>query len=394
MSKKSIHLKNLAKQTQSSYTSAIHAYEDFHQLSFQELIDEAILEQENQVPYSQLKLYDRLLDFRNYLTGKYQGTTVRTYMTIISTQYLHNRVELPKLPRLNSKQLIKNDEIELTDLLTKDEIKKAMQYMELRMRTRTMCMAQAGLSNAECNVLLTRDFIDDLYPYHQCKNDKQALEYLANKEHTHLWVTKLTREKTKKPYYAVFSPECVQMIALTKLKEKKLKPKLLTNNDKSYYNALARINDEHGFGYAGGHRRLRPHMLRKFHATSISSSVLDYTEDSMLRNFEIDELQGRGKTRVQDTYIKTNPVRQKLLYAKVMNKVTFFNEYDYEFVDGDVHVWVKDHKRINQKLQDENKYMKKQVEKNNKLSDGLRNYIEDVGYDNFKSQLSELLHEL
>ena len=394
MSKKNNPSANLAKQTQKSYSSAIHKYEEYHNMTFDELLEEALTEQENGTPYSRLKLYDRLLDFRTYLSTQLLGSTVRNYMAVINIQYTNHRVEIPKLPRLNSKQLLKNDEIELCDLLTKDEIKKAMHYMELRMQTRTICMAHAGLSNAECDTLKTRNFIDELYPYHQCDDDREALKWLANKNHAVLWVTKVTREKTKKPYYAVFSPECVQMIALTKLQEKTLNPKLLTNSSKSYYNRLVVINDKYGFGFAGGLRRLRPHMLRKFHATSISSSVLDYAEDSLLRNFEIDELQGRGRTSVQDTYIKINPIRQKMLYAKVMNKVTFFNEYDYEFRDSDVHVWIKDHHREHDRLSRENENMKKIIRKNSNLSSGLKNYIDEVGYDNFKDQLSQLLEEL
>lgn len=393
MTKKNNIPETVSEKSMSTYMSAVHAYEKFHNMKIEELLNEALQEQEDKVPNHKLKVYDRILNFRNYNIKRLVGRSVTTYESIIKQCYSNARVIIPPLPRINHKLLLKNPPIEFEDFLTKYEIKKAISLLSLPIQARIMVMVEGGLSNEECETLTLQQFLDDLYPYHQETDPRKALSYLANKNHCHLWCTKLTRVKTGKPYYAVVSPEVVQKIALAKLKEKKLKPKLLTNNKHYFRKKLSDINDNYGYGYAGGHRRLRPHMLRKFHATYISSSVLDYGEESALRNYEVDELQGRGTTQVQDAYIKTTKVRQKLLYAKIINNVSLFNEYDYDFVDGDVKVWVRDSKVQLKKVVDENRRLKSTVKNQASVSEELKNYIEVVGYDKFKNGLAELLSQ-
>ena len=265
-----------------------------------------------------------------------------------------------------------------------------MYFMSLTQKARVMAMATGGLSNQECSVLTTRQFIDDLYPYHHKTDDIEALEYLAKSDNI-VWVTKLTRQKTQKPYYAVVNPETVSIIAQAKLKEKKLKPELLPSN-KIYFNHVCqKINDKLGFGTAGAYCRFRPHMLRKFHATAISGAVLDYEEQLEIR--EIDELQGRGKTPTQATYMKTNKIRQKLLYCKVMNNVSLFNKYDYEFVDGDVVVTRRDPFKEVEKINDENVKLKNDIVKMQEPSRKVESLIREMGFDNFKYELTKLLEQ-
>lgn len=381
---------DLSPATKSLYQKTINKYEKCHDMTFEELLDEALEEQDERIPEHKLKIYDRILSFREYNLQTMLGSSVQNHERNIKSIYRKFRVRIPPLPRINLKNAKNNKPIEYTDYLTKDEIKLAMEYMNIHAKARTLAMASSGLSNEECTTLTTRQFIDDLYNYHKCDDDIEALKYLANPNNNHIWVTKLVRVKTGKPYYAVFNPETIQCIAQSKLKEPEINPVLLTNSKKHYWKILTNINKNLNMGKAGGHYRLRPHMLRKFHATAISSSNLNYGEESMLRNFEIDELQGRGKTNVQDTYIKTNPLRQKLLYAKVMNNVSFYHEYEYYFNCEDVEVWVKDHKKEYEKLKTD--YDK--IKSNQTISDELRNHINNVGVDNFRDELHNLINEL
>ena len=83
----------------------------------------------------------------------------------------------------------------------------------------------------------------------------------------------------------------------------------LTIRQMTYH--FAQINDELEFGFKGSYRFLRPHTLRKFHASNIGLS-----EDN------IDLLQGRSRDSVHATYIKTNPSEFKKVYMSVMENVT------------------------------------------------------------------------
>lgn len=391
MSKKVIYdyFGDISEVTKKSQRTAIKSYENFHGKTMETLIEEALLEQKNKVPYHELKVYERLVDFRNFLVKQgYSLNTIIHYFTTIKSAYNKCRVEIPRLPTLNTKRAKKYDVIEFEQLLSKEEIVEASSYMSLKSKARVMAMVTGGLSNEECSVLTTRQFIDDLYPYHQQDNDILALDFLAKSDNI-VWVTKLIRQKTQKPYYAVMNPEAVSIIAQSKLNEKKLNPKLLPSNKIYFNHTCARINDKLGFGTAGAYRRFRPHMMRKFHATAISGAVLDYEEQLEIR--EIDELQGRGKTPTQATYMKTNKLKQKLLYCKVMNNVSLYNQYDYDFVDGDVVVTRRDPFKEVRKTREENKKLRNEVLKAQAPSEKVESLIKEMGFNNFKKELTRLL---
>lgn len=407
MSKKSItmprclrFIDNLALQTRKSYFQAIKKYEAFHGTSIEALIDEALEEQTKQVPHHQLKVIDRIEEFQDYLIHQeLVFGTIKTHMSRIKAIYHKNRVELPYIEPINIKQVKKNPVIEFKDILTKDELKKVLPLVRLPVRARMMAMIQGGLSNEECEQLTLRRFIDELYPYHLKEDDVSALEWLADENNPVIWITKLIRVKTGKPYYAIIGAEAVNVIASAKLYEKDLPsnhdsiPDKLLNTHKSNMNRIcSKINKRLGLGEAGGMYRLRPHALRKFHATYIGGSALSYDEQSIITNAEIDEMQGRGKTGVQDTYIKTNPLRQKVLYAKVMNNISLWHQYDYVIKDNDVEIYLIDPTDENRKLKKEVEHLTNQLEKKRKASEKVDALRRELGDDTFKEMIGEILN--
>ena len=174
--------------------------------------------------------------------------------------------------------------------------------------------------------------------------------------------------------------------------DKKNPDKLIAMNKKAYETTCRKVNQKCGFGLIAEESKFRSHNLRRFHATRIKGSVLTYEENSRISNSEIDEMQGRGKTNVQDTYIKTNPLEQKLLYAKVMNNVSLYHEYDYELIDGDVLVSVKDQSSENKKLKKEVEKLTKQLHEKKKASDKVQKLREELGDDVFKEMIGEILN--
>lgn len=401
MSKKSIRwINNLSVNSQRGYQSVIKKYEKFHGMSIDDLITEALDEQTQQVPPHLLKIIDRIEDFQRFLIKENLcRSTIRLQVGMIKRIYVKNRVVLPYLEELRANDGRKREYIQYEDILTHDEIRKALTEMNPITRARALTMAQGGLSNEECEHLTLTSFINETYQYHQKDNLIEALTWLSKTENPIIWVTMLIRQKTQKPYYAIIGAEAVNSIAEAKLYEYGLKKnkgvipeKLLSNNKRSFHDTLVRINDRLGYGRVSEERKLRPHMLRKFHATYIKGSVLTYEEDSILSNAEIDEMQGRGKTSVQDTYIKTNPLRQKLLYAKVMNNLSFYNEYNYQIIGDDVVVNVTDLSLKNHNLELEVKELSRKLsekEKNSQKLDALRN---ELGEDTFKELVLGILN--
>ena len=402
MSKKSSSLgflENLSSRTQQNYYSTIRKFEEFHELSIDELILEALDEQTRQVPPHMLSVIDRIESFQDYLISENMVYgTVATIIGRIKTLYKKNRVVLPYLTPINSKRVRRRDYITYDDILTKEELKCALQYMRLPAQARALTMIQGGLSSAECGKLTTRSFIDENKKYHQCDDDVSALEWLADENNPIIWVTLLVREKTKKPYYALIGAEAVNVIAKCKLYEMKLKKnngeipsKLLTMHDGSFSRLCREINAKCGLGEVAEESKLRQHNLRRFHATHIKGSVLSYEENS-LSNWEIDEMQGRGKTAVQDTYIKSNPLQQKLLYAKVINNVSLYHQYEYEIVDGDVALSLVNQLEENQKLKNQVDDLNKRLENKKKASAHLQKIKEMYGEDELKELIGEILN--
>ena len=399
MSKKSIRfLKNLAKETQKSYNQAIRKYENFHGMDIDTLIAEALNEQSNRTPLHELSVIDRIEDFQEHLV-KQELTigSIKLWVSKIKTIYHKNRVELPYLEPINPKKAKRREYIEFKDILTKDELRKALSYMRPVAFAQAMCMIQGGLSLEECEHLSYRKFIDELYPYHQCDNDIDALYWLAEPTNPVIWVTKLIRVKTGKPYYCIIGAEAVNAIANAKLYEFGLKKykhtdKLLTITKFGFSRRCKLINEQCGFGLVAEESKFRSHMLRKFHATYIGGSALSYDEQSIISNAEIDEMQGRGKTNVQDTYIKTNPIRQKVLYAKVMNNVSLYHQYDYEIIDDDVIIHLIDPNVETEKLRREVQHLRKKIEKKEEASRKVDALRKELGDDTFKEMIGEILN--
>ena len=393
-------LNNLSTNSIKGYKQAINKYEAFHGKSIEELIDEALEEQTNQVPPHLLKIIDRLEDFqRSLIEANFTVGTIKLHMTLIRTIYTKNRIVIPYIEPVNVKQCRKRDYIEFKDILTKDEIRCCLNHLRLPAQARALAIAQGGLSNEECEHLTTRTFIDELYKYHQCDDDVQALEWLADPNNPVIWITKLIRQKTKKPFYAILGGECINKIAEAKLYELELPKnkgvipdKLLNVNKHSFTRACAKVNDKCGLGLVAEESKFRSHMLRKFYATYIRGSVLTYEEHSRISNAEIDEMQGRGKTNVQDTYIKSNPLEQKLIYAKVINNVSLYTEYTYEITDDDVLIFKVDQLSKNKKLEKKVESLEQKLQQKKKASEKVKQLREELGNDVFDEMMGEILN--
>ena len=392
-------LRNSSKNTIKLYFASIRKYEEFHNATIEELILEALEEQSRNVPPHMLKIIDRIEDFQNYLLDQdLVFNSVKEYIGKIKAIYHKNRIAIPYIEPINPKQVKRNDAIEYSDILTKDELKIALKHMRLPQQARLLVMAQGGLSNEECEHLTLDSFIRETHKYHRCTDTVDALKWLANEEHPIIWVTKLIRVKTGKPYYALIGAEAVNTIASAKLYEMNLPSnngiipqKLLNQHKSAFWRTCTTINKQLKLGEAGNHNRLRPHMIRKFNATYIRGSALTYEEHSLISNADIDEMQGRGKTSVQDTYIKTNPIKQKLIYAKVINNVSLFHQYDYHLTDDDVILTVRNPHLENKKLRNEVEDLTKQLQNKKRASEKVDALRRELGDDAFKELLNEIL---
>lgn len=325
------HSKNSIK----SYTTAFNKYRSFHAMSLTSLLAEAIEDQKNNVPENELRIYNRINSFKNYLIKNHTGNTITTTLPKIKTFYKYNRVKLPFIPPVNRKNIRQNDFISFDDLLTKSEIIKGLSIANDITQNWILVMVSSGVSLREAKSMTNRTLFEGTCSYHHKNSFKKALKVLSKMDNV-VCTCKLVRQKTNKPYYTFLSPECVQTIASNKLKNNdfELDDPLLKYNVDYIQKRCREINEHFSFGYAGGYTRFRPHMFRKFNATYLNQGYLD---NNISMEF-VDSLQGRGKGLTRDAYFKNNPEVLKLNYVKVLNNISLYNKYDFSINDGELSI--------------------------------------------------------
>ena len=318
-----------------SYNTVFNIYRRFHGMSLCELLDEAILEQESHVPENKLKIYDRIMDFRNYMVENYTGHTIATSVSKIKTFYHYNRVHIPFIPPLNVKSIRKNDAISFDELLTKEELRSALEIADDELRLWILVMVSSGSTRRDAKSMTNRTLFEGTMAYHGKDNFPDAVKYLSRKDNV-VCTCKLTRSKTDTPYYTFLNPECVQEIAKVKLGKADfdLDGNLLKYSLNHVNHKFKLINDMLGLGEVGGFSKFRPHMIRKFHATQLNQGS---DEDNLDMDL-VDLLQGRSRSKTRDAYFKDNPEELKARYMQAMNNISLYRRYESRVVAGGVKV--------------------------------------------------------
>lgn len=279
------------------------------------LMDEAIVEEDEGISLKNRKIKSRLLDFRSFLLDSGLAiSTVRTYFSRIKTFYRHFEIELPYLNE------IKFDEEYLSsyfDLPTRGDIRKVCSISSNTFMALVLFISSSGCAKAETLSLTVGDFVKASDDYHDGGSIDDVLSCLIGRRDI-VPAFYLKRIKTNKFYYAFCSPEASHHIVkyLISRKGLSLDDRLFDFTDSSLIYSFKKVNDKLDMGFVGRYRFFRSHALRKFHASNIGLSA-DI----------VDELQGRGKTKVHEAYIKTNPNKLKEIYISAMHNVMVSDEW-------------------------------------------------------------------
>ena len=307
--------RNIKYSTLKSYRSAIAKYEFFHDMDMGSLMDEAIVEEDEGISLKNRKIKGRLLDFRSFLLDSGLAiSTVRTYFSRIKTFFRHFEIELPYLND------IKFDGEYLSsyyDLPARGDIRKVCSISSNAFRALVLFISSSGCAKAETLSLTVGDFVKASDDYHDGGSIDDVLNCLIGRRDV-VPAFYLKRIKTNKFYYAFCSPEASHHIVkyLISRKGLSLDDRLFDFTDSSLIYSFKKVNDKLDMGFVGRYRFFRSHALRKFHASNI-----DLSADI------VDELQGRGKTRVREAYMKTNPRRLKEIYIGAMHNVMVFDDW-------------------------------------------------------------------
>ena len=217
-------------------------------------------------------------------------------------------MEIPYLP---DAQYEKTYETNYFDLPTKEHILRALEISSIDLKAVILFMASSGTAKSETLSLKVKDFFDAASDYHNGGSVKEILMSLEKRRDI-IPTFYLKRLKTGKYYYTFCSTEASEAI-IKYLKTRwdlKLSDPLFDFSSSSLMARFQKINDSMDWGFKGSFRFFRSHSLRKFHASNIGLSA-EY----------VDALQGRSKSIIHQTYIKTNPQKLKEMYESVMGNV-------------------------------------------------------------------------
>ena len=332
-------------KTANRYKTSLERYSTFHGMKFDEIIEEAMDEEDKKIPLRKRKIKSRILSFRTHLLNEtgLKSSTVKKYMSNILALYRHNDIELPEIAPIKT-----NDVPEVTyyDLPTRDHISRAVEFAGILIASIILFMASNGAAREECASLTVGEFIDACRGYYTKETIPEIIEELFYSKEDIVPTFNIYRKKTSKRYYTFCTPQATHAILkwlMLRLdicemnknssnpdveKEVTWESSLWNLNPRQISYHFERLNDilkfEHG---KDGYDFFRPHMLRKFNASNIG-----------LDAETIGLIQGRSRNSLHATYIKTNPEKLKQRYMAVMDNVTIGEYAKKEVIHEDITV--------------------------------------------------------
>lgn len=329
-------VRNHGENSKNIYKRAVTHYCNFHQMTMQELLDEADQEEEQGIRWKRRKLKKRLLQYRQWLIQHYKKATIKAYFTSVLVIYKYYDIEIGNLPPLSDKNVDLPTPIRFSDLLTHEEIDLVLKNTNRKFNAVILFMTSSGCARAETLSLTIQDFIDATKEYHHKEDDlMEALEILKNTKNV-VPTFYLKRQKTNKYYYTFCSPEAVKSIVNYILNDRVRYDEngnLLLNSSEKLFEfgkcylaaALTKLNDDLNLGHAGTYNRLRTHMFRKFNASTLKKAGMSESD--------IDALQGRGKSSTRAAYFYEDPEILRKKYIECLPSLVIndnVNVLDYK----------------------------------------------------------------
>ena len=295
--------RNSSKNTQRVYTRSIRLYEKLTGQTIQELINIADHEEYQNIRWKNTTTRKHLLNYREYLYQKYNISTSKLYLTAIITLYRHHEITIPPLPYRNTNDVRRTPPINYKDLLDKDILREAIHIASPVTRAIILFLSSSGMSRIDAINLTIQDWLNATNDYHDHPESvKYAVRDMRDKQIIPLF-TGLRRQKTGQEYFTFCSHEATISIneyLLTRTETLRADAPLFKIHERYFNMTFERLNQHFNLGKVGNYNRLRPHMLRKYHATQLAEAGMS-TE-------HIDLLQGRKTHGVaHEYYIKVKP---------------------------------------------------------------------------------------
>ena len=315
------------KNTIIQYETRIRSYCNFTEKTATELVDEAVEEQDNGVKYSDRKVNKYLKDFIDKFTkeGKSENT-IKAFYDTIKALYHDNDIELQKIEFTFNKDVQNPFE----ELPTKEHIRKAVKYCNLRDKAIILLQFSSGLGPAEVRNLTYGQFFIAIKEYityntNEIFNIEEIYHQIKNKyDIIGIWDSK--RVVTDFDYLTFNSSESNKAIIDYLLERNNKKPitsfdepLFLANGNKIGEHTLSaiyrRINKRACLGLRKEKRKfLTSNIPHKMFQRALLECDVEYLAIELMLGNKIDE--------IKYAYYKNSPQLLKKEYLKGLKKIS------------------------------------------------------------------------
>lgn len=312
--------RNIKKSTRHLYIIAWNHYCELHKLSADELINETAQEEIERIPHFQMKIKERLIQYRQYLQDKnYKPGSINKFVSLVISTYNHFELWTPN----NIKQI----PVEQKDavILPKEDIRQALSCTNnLTLQAVILTILSGGFRLSDLVNIQVKDFINATSKYHHSSNIYDAYNEMKYKDDI-IPQWHIQTVKTRKRYHTFSSPESTKKI-LQMLKQRMAK-ETIHEDDKLFNTAketvsqnIKHLNNNMGWGKVGTYAYLRCHNLRKTFSTILAESNVDPNCRRLMLSHSINKL--------DITYVNYSVELLYKEYLKALPHLLIYSEVD------------------------------------------------------------------
>jgi len=382
--KKFLDERNIKKTTQNNYKYHLRYYCQLINKTPKELIEDARKEEDNGIKMRNRKIRRYLKSFQNhYQERNFSPAHINIGMSMIRSFYKFFGIELPQTQR--QQDLVDDDSRDKEDLLTIEEIQKALEIASPTYKAIILLIVSSGMGRAEIISLTVQDFINSISKYFDkpltLPLDIGWIRQKLDKINAPIATWNIHRIKTSGKFTTFSTPESIFAI-LNYLEEhppesmdRKLfiphryKAGKLELNPSAFSYTFKRINNKCGFPQVGRMGKFRSNNLRKFFASQMMNTSLSQQSIDWMLGHIVKNTVGKAK-------FKPDPELLRLEYSQVMETVTIINKVVIVKV---TEIKVDAMEREMESLRQNNEYLMENYDKmRNKLDKYISYYEEDT----------------
>lgn len=318
--------RNSSTSTIRTYTRSAKYYSEMTGHTIQEVLDIADDEEYNNIRWKNTQTRKWILQYREWLYTNYNVSTAQLYLTAIMTIYRHFEITIPPLPYYSTKGLQRTAPINYTDLPDRDILSACLEICSPLVKSLILFMSSSGMSRIDVLNLRINDYLEATQDYHNQESVKYAIRDMQDTDIIPTF--HLKRQKTGQDYFTFCSHEACKSInayLLTRTETLHRNKPLFKINERYINMIFERLNGHFDLGKVGNYNRLRPHMLRKYHASQLAEAGMSTEHINLLQGRKIQGI-------AHEHYIRLNPdtIREEYIECLPYLLITDINKYKTE----------------------------------------------------------------